>query len=99
MNKRAVQMALTDGEPADVADAITLYKEVKGKPAKVTAATPPAAPAAAPQHKATVTELSPQAKKAASALSPVDAKRSTPPNAPDPNDLDEAWKEALQAGT
>lgn len=91
--RRGAQQTMKDGTPEEVTELIGEYKRLHPKQAAAPALpTLPVAPVA--QRK---TELSAAAKKAAGRLSVVDAKRTTPTAAPDPNDFDGAWGEALKA--
>lgn len=92
IRRKIAEATITEGEPQDVIDLITEFKTATGRKPRVVADAAPA-PASAPA--ASVTEISAAAKKAASAMSVVDSKRTVVVQAPDPNDFDEAWNEAV----
>ena len=99
MARKVAMYTISEGEPEDVIELITEYKATRAAKPKVTVATPTAAPAAKPAV-GNVTELSPQAKKAAGALSVVDSKRSNPTTGvADKNDFEGGWAEAIASGS
>lgn len=86
--QKLAKSTIEDGEPQDLVDLIAEFKTVTGrnKPKAV----------AGESDASKVTELSPQAKKAAKAIGVVDTKRTAAaPNAADPNDFDGGWAEAI----
>lgn len=92
IRRKIAEATITEGEPQDVIDLITEFKTATGRKPRVVADAAPA-PASAPV--ASVTEISAAAKKAASAMSVVDSKRTVVVQATDPNDFDGAWDEAV----
>lgn len=87
--KAGAKQTMEKGTPEEVAELISEYKRVHPVAA-------PAAPAATPTPAAGKTELSATAKQAARKLSVVTGKRTTPIAAPDANDFEGAWAEALK---
>lgn len=90
--QRVAKQVIEEGEPEDVVDLITKYKEAKGlnKPRAVVAEKPATQAGALPDP----------VKKAAAALEVVGSKRSgTLPGAPDASDFDGGWKEAVGGGS
>lgn len=92
IRRRVAEATIAEGEPQDVIDLISEFKTATGRKPRVVADAAPA-PASAPA--ASVTEISAAAKKAASAMSVVDSKRTAVVQATDPNDFDGAWDEAV----
>jgi hypothetical protein len=91
--KRTAKATLEDGTVEEVNDLIAEYK--KSHP---TTATQAAVIASVASVTPKPTELSAAAKKAATKLSAVGSKRTTPVEAADANDFDGAWTEALKSG-
>lgn len=90
--QRVAKQVIEEGDPEDVVDLITKYKEAKGlnKPRAVVVEKPATQAGALPDP----------VKKAAAALEVVGSKRSgTLPGVPDANDFDGAWKEAAGGGS
>lgn len=93
VRRKMAEAIVSEGEPQDVIDLITEFKTATGRKPRIVAdagATPSTSAAPA----ASVTEISAAAKKAASAMSVVDSKRTAVVQATDPNDFDGAWEEA-----
>lgn len=87
--RRGAEEVVKSGSVEDVIDLIGSFKEATGRNKPAAATTPPATP-----------ELTPAAKKAAAAMTPVGTKRSVASGqAADPNDFEAAWKEAASSET
>ena len=101
--KKAAMMTIKEGDPEDVVDLISKFKEANPAAASSVAAhvaKPAAVVAPAAKPKATVTELSAAAKQAARAISAVDTKRTpSTPNSVDKGDFDGAWAEAMASAS